>query len=46
MTAERARKEEEEATQKERKVALRGVITCAKKVQKELLMSSDVFSDR
>lgn len=42
-TAERARKEQEASTEKERKAALRGVITFAKKVWKELLMDYSVF---
>jgi len=40
---EKLQKEQEEATAKERRAALRGVITFAKKVWKELPMDYSVF---
>jgi hypothetical protein len=40
---QKEQKEQEEAAQKERRGALRGVITFAKKVWKELPMQDDIF---
>jgi hypothetical protein len=40
---ERKRKEEEVMTEKQRKAALRGVITFAKNVWKEFKMGTDIF---